>query len=96
MQKVFDDHLRKIPRFPGLKLINKLGHLKMATASDYQNIIKIALFALDDIFDEWNDITCDELCELYSKFSKMYVMSRKESYSENDIKNFEVIRLHFS
>ena len=35
LQKDFDDRLRKIPRFPGLKLINKLGHLKMATASDY-------------------------------------------------------------
>jgi hypothetical protein len=95
LQKDFDDRLRKIPRFPGLKLINKLGQLKIATASDYRNIMKIALFALDDIFDKWNEITCDELCELYSKFSKMYAMSRKESYSENDIKNFEVIRLHF-
>jgi hypothetical protein len=35
LQKDFDDCLRKISRFPGLKLINKLGQLKMATASDY-------------------------------------------------------------
>ena len=52
LQKIFDDHLRQIPRFPGLKLPSKLGHLKVATASDYHHIMKIVLFALDDIFDE--------------------------------------------
>ena len=73
--KVFDDHLRKIPRFSGLKLLSKMGHLKMATASDYRHLMKIVLFALDDTFDEWNGITCDELCDLYSKFNNMYLMS---------------------
>jgi hypothetical protein len=52
--------------------------------------MKIALFALDDVFDEWNEITCNELCDLYSKFSKMYIMSRKESYTEKDLEVFEV------
>ena len=83
-----------IPRFPGLKLISKLGHLKVITASDYRHIMKIALFALDNIFDKWNEVTCDELCDIYSKFSKMYLMSRKESYTESDIKKFKVFRLH--
>ena len=92
LQKVFDERLRMIPRFSGLKLFNKLGQLKVATASDYRHIMKIAVFGLDDIFEEsWNEITCDELCDLYSKFCKMYLMSRKESYTENDIKEFEVI-----
>jgi hypothetical protein len=53
--------------------------------------MKIAIFALDGIFEEWNNITCDELCQLYAKFSKMYMMSRKESYTENELKVFEVI-----
>jgi hypothetical protein len=53
--------------------------------------MKIALFALSDIFNEWNHgIICRELCDLYAKFSKMYIMSRKESYSEKDLKIFEV------
>lgn len=89
--KVFDDRLRQIPRFPGLKLISKLGHLKVVTAADYRNIMKVALFAVDNIFEEWNQITCDELCNLYAKFGKMYMMSRKESYTENELKVFEVI-----
>jgi hypothetical protein len=94
--KIFDDRLRQIPRFPRLKLISKLDKLKIATASDYRHLMKVALFALDDIFDGWNGITCDELYDLYSKFSNMYLMSRKESYTENDVKNFEVIILTIS
>ncbi|GET59697.1 hypothetical protein GLOIN_2v1776597 [Rhizophagus irregularis DAOM 181602=DAOM 197198] len=69
LQKKFDDRLRQIPRFPGLKLLHKLGHLNVLTASDYHNIMKIALFALDEIF-EGNEITCKELCKLYAKFTK--------------------------
>lgn len=94
--KNFDDRLRQIPRFPRLKLLSKLDKLKIATASDYRHLMKVTIFALDDIFDAWNGITCDELCDLYSKFSDMYLMSRKESYTENDVKNFEVIILTIS
>jgi hypothetical protein len=90
LQKEFDERLRQIPRFSGLKLINKLGHLKLITAADYRHIMKIALFALDDIFDEWNEISCNELCEVYVKFSKMYIMSRQESYTEKNLRKFEV------
>ena len=87
LQMIFDDHLHQIPHFPGLKLPSKLGQLKVATASDYRHIMKIALFALDDIFSKWDEITCSELCDLYSKFNNMYMMSRKESYIESNIKN---------
>ncbi|CAB4403422.1 unnamed protein product [Rhizophagus irregularis] len=88
LQKKFDDRLRQIPCFLGLKLLHKLGHLNVLTVSDYRNIMKIALFALNEIF-EGNEITCKELCELYAKFSKMYIMSRKEMYTEEDLKIFE-------
>jgi hypothetical protein len=91
LQKNFDERLRQIPRFPGLKLFSKLGQLKVITASDYRHIMKIAVFALDEIFNEWGEITCKELCELYAKFNKMYIMSRQESYTENDLKIFEVV-----
>ncbi|RGB25075.1 hypothetical protein C1646_675874 [Rhizophagus diaphanus] len=43
----------------------------------------------DEIFKE-NEITCKELCELYAKFSKMYIISRKKMYTEEDLKIFEV------
>jgi len=89
--KIFDERLRQIPRFPGLKLLSKLGQLKVITASDYRHIMKIAIFALDEIFGEWDQITCKELCELYAKFGRMYIISRQESYAENDLKIFEVV-----
>ena len=92
LQREFDNRLRQIPRFPGLKLIGNLGHLNVITAADYRNIMKIVLFALDDIFDgPWNEVTCDELCNFYAKFSKMYMMNKKESYTQNELKVFEVI-----
>ena len=54
--------------------------------------MKIAIFTLNGIFeDSWNQLTCDELCNFYAKFSKMYMMSRKESYTKNELKVFEVI-----
>jgi L-arabinose isomerase len=61
------------------------------TAADYRHAMKIAIFALDAIFDKWNGITCREICELYAKFNKMYIMSRQVTYTENDLKKFEVI-----
>ena len=55
LQKVFDHRLRLIPRFPDLKLISKVGQLKVITTVDYRHIMKIVLFALNDIFDvKWN------------------------------------------
>jgi L-arabinose isomerase len=56
--------------------------------------MKMVIFALDDIFEEWNNITCNEICELYAKFSKMYIMSREESYNESELKVFEVITIN--
>lgn len=88
--KKFDDRLRQIPRFSGLKLFNKFNQLKVLTASDYRNMMKTAIFALDDIFDTWAKITCKELCELYSNFGEMYIMSRKDSFTQKDLEDFEV------
>jgi hypothetical protein len=91
LQKNFDERLCQIPRFSGLKLLSKLGAIKVMTAADYRHIMKIAIFALDEIFDdEWNQITCTEICNIFAKFSKMYIMSRQESYMENELKKFEV------
>ena len=66
--KEFDVRLRQIPRFPGLKLINKFGQLKVA---DYRHIMKITIFALNDIFeDSWNQLTCDKLCDFMQSLVK--------------------------
>ena len=92
LQKKFDGRLRNIPRFPGLKFLSKLGHLNVIIAADYRYIMKIDLFALNEIFViKWNNkISCKEICELYAKFSKMYIMSRKELYTEKDLEIFKV------
>ena len=93
LQWKFDRCLHEIPRFSGLKLFNKLGKLKLMTTANYRNLIKIVLFAMDDIFDIWNQVTCIRLCKLFESFSKMYIMSRQVAYTETDLENFEVILL---
>ena len=93
LQKKMDDRLRQIPRFPGLKLFSKVGQLKMMTAGDFRHVMKIALFTLDDIFVKQKRILCRDLCNLYAKFSKMYIMSRKESFTEDDLNIFEVNKI---
>ena len=86
----FDDYLCQIPHFPRLKLFTKLGQIKVMTTADYQHIMKIVFFTLNDIFDNWNNITCNEFCKLYVKFSRMYIMSKQETFTENDLKKFEI------
>ena len=76
LQKKFDDRLHQISYFLRLKFLSSLGHLNEIITTDYHYIMKIALFALDEIFGEWREITCKKLCELYAKFSKMYIISR--------------------
>ena len=49
--KKFDNCLYQILYFPGLKLFNKFGQLKIMMAADYHHMMKIVIFALDDIFD---------------------------------------------
>ena len=93
LQKKLDGRIRQIPRFSGLKLFSKVGQIKVMTAGDYRHIMKIALFALNDIFEKWNQITCKDICNIYAKFNKMYIMSKKESFTENDLKIFEVSEL---
>ena len=93
LQKVFDERFCQVLCFSSLKLLSKFGQLKVMTVADHRHIMKIDIFALDDIFEEWNNITCNELCDFYAKFSKMYIMSREESYTKNELQVFEVIIL---
>jgi len=71
LQKIFDERLRQVSHFSGLKLLSKLGQLKVMTAADYRHIMKIAIFALDEIFDEWNQITYKEFCELTQQVTRI-------------------------
>ena len=48
LQKIFDEHLRQVFRFSGLKLLSKLGQLKVMTVADYRHM-KIVIFVLDEI-----------------------------------------------
>src|SRR2546430_7456155 len=70
LQKIFDERLRQVPRFPGLKLLSKLGQLKVMTAVDYRHIMKIAIFRSEEHTSELqsqSNLVCRLLLEKKKK-----------------------------
>jgi len=86
--------LAAILRFPDLKIFSNGLHARL-TASDYWNLMKVMVFVVDNLYDENDDevddfVYNDDLTELYEKWNEMYILSRYEEFSENDLANFKV------
>ena len=91
--------LAAIPRFSDLKIFSNGLHARL-TASEYQNLMKVMLFVVDNLYDENKDgidnfVDNDDLTELYEKWNEMYILSRYEEFSESDLKKFEVSKRKF-
>jgi hypothetical protein len=57
--------------------------------------MKVMVFVVDNLYDENDDevddfVYNDDLTELYEKWNEMYILSRYEEFSENDLANFKV------
>jgi len=58
--------------------------------------MKIFIFVLDNLYSEPilqgnnNSITNEDLIDIFLKWNNMYIFSRKESFSENELYLFEV------
>ena len=58
--------------------------------------MKIFIFVLDNLHSEPilqgnnNSITNEDLIDIFLKWNNMYIFSRKESFSENELYLFEV------
>ena len=94
MVEEVDHRLAAIPRFPDLKIFSNGLHARL-TASDYWNLMKVMVFVVDNLYDENDDevddfVYNDDLTELYEKWNEMYILSRYEEFSENDLANFKV------
>ena len=86
-----DKRLANIPRFPGFKIFkNRISSLARITASEYHNIMKIMIFALDNL-DIDKKIQKD-LLEVYEIWNNMYILSRYEEFTESDLNNFQVCK----
>lgn len=98
----FNKRLAAIPKFPGLKIFNN-GITAVQTADEHRMVMKVIISIIDGIFDD-NDpcvkerkyksekiyISSTQLASVYFSFIRMYLMSRKEVFSEEDLNEFEV------
>ena len=88
--------LAAIPRFPDLKIFsNGLQSIARLTANEYRSLMKVMIFVVDNLYDGNNNavknfVTNDDLTKLYKSWNKMYILSRFEEFSENDLEKFNV------
>ena len=57
--------------------------------------MKVMIFVVDNLYDGDNDavenfVTNDDLTKLYESWNEMYILSRSEEFSENDLEKFNV------
>src|SRR6185436_755032 len=85
-----DNRLANMPRFSELKIFKKrIQSLSRITANEYRNLMKVMIFALDNLI---SDKTLNKkLLKIYEDWNNMYIMSRYEEFTEEDLNNFEVI-----
>ena len=91
-----DRRLAAIPRFPDLKIFsNGLQSIARLTANEYRSLMKVMIFAVDNLFDDYNNevenfVSNDDLTKLYECWNEMYILSRSEEFSESDLVKFNV------
>ncbi|KAF0407955.1 zn-finger domain-containing protein [Gigaspora margarita] len=85
-----DNRLANIPRHSGLKIF-KNGIQTANIANEYQNLIKIMIFVLDDLTED-NDLN-KILIKVYKDWNNMYLIIR---YEESWAKQFVNIFQEFS
>jgi hypothetical protein len=89
-----DNRLANIPRYPELKIFkNGIQSLSRITASEYCNLMKVMIFALDDLVSD--ETLNKKLMKIYEDWNNMYIISRYEEFDENDLNNFEVKFLNY-
>ena len=89
-----DHRLATIPRYPGLKIFsNGSQSIARLTADEYRNLMKVMVFAVDNLYNGNNkeeEIFINNLPKLYESWNEMYILSRYEKFSESDLANFKV------
>ena len=91
-----DERLATIPRFPGLKIFKHgLKNIKLFTANEYRSMMKVFLFVIEGLIikysTEQNSKKQDDaLVDVYYRWNKMYLFSRKEYFLESELVEFKV------
>jgi hypothetical protein len=95
-----DIRLGRIPRFPGLKIFkNGLENIKRFTANEFRNMMKVFVFVIEGIITMHHKKSIDPnvakrhddaLVDVFYRWNKMYLYSRREYFSESDLEEFKV------
>ena len=88
-----DHRLCAVPRYPGLIILkNGLENVSKFTANDYRNIMKVIIFIINNLYDNYNEggIPCKRLCNVFYKYLQMYMMLRQETFTEMDLTKLDV------
>ncbi|RHZ74386.1 hypothetical protein Glove_225g45 [Diversispora epigaea] len=84
-----NNRIKLIPHYQDLKSFsNGFLHLTLLTTSEYRSLMKIMIFIVDNLYQDSkrpNFIKNNKITEIYLKWNKMYLLSRKENYEESDI-----------
>ena len=96
----FDKRLALIPRFPDLKLFkNGLGNIARFTAAEFRSMMKQLVFVIDGLIVSKHKSTLEsnlakrydsKLVYLFILWNKMYIFSRKESFTDSELNEFQV------
>jgi predicted oxidoreductase len=95
-----DNRLATIPRFPGLKIFkNGLENIKRFTADEFRNMMKVFLFVVEGIIVKHRKAMKlnaaqrhdDALVDVYYRWNKIYLFSRKEYFLDSELEQFKVL-----
>ena len=96
-----DKRLAAIHRFPGLKVFKHgLENIKRFTADEFRNMMKVFVFVIEGIITKHKKARVeqntakkqdDALVDVYYRWNKMYLFSRKERFLESELMEFKVI-----
>src|SRR3954447_19550519 len=91
--KEMDHRLYVIPRHPDLIILkNRLENISKFTANDYRNIMKVIIFVIDNLYENYNEggILCKSLCKVFYLYLTMYMKLRQESYTDMELAELQV------
>jgi len=86
--RILEKHLSQISHYPNLKVFkNGFKRLKRLIALKYQDLMRITLFALDDLISDKK--LNKNLYDLFSLWINIYIWSWKSKYTKFDLHKFE-------
>ncbi|KAF0502914.1 hypothetical protein F8M41_019766 [Gigaspora margarita] len=90
-----DNRLANIPRFLELKNFkNGIQSLARITTNEYRNLMKVMIFILNNL--NIDESIQNKILKLYKDWNNMYLLSRYEEFTDNDLKDFDNLIINWA